>query len=234
MIWPDHVSCFVWGARLVRTTSTAWNFWFLGGMGQTLYVTSSPSTGTYSPSMLQERKGEVVAVVPEPRDGPLPQTTQNEGRHLTHQLCLGKENPQVTEGTGQAETHVHPTETSTPQPTSLQPHADGVAPLGSSGTTQPWDLLRHMHEYVLCAILWGDKPVALGARELLADTLEDGASGGTRCPAGGKGRFFTGGTCPGGGTERDFCEVMVLGRVHGTDAQPWAVCAVMLGIVSAK
>lgn len=62
MIWPDHVSCFVWGARLVRTTSTAWNFWFLGGMGQTLYVTSSPSTGTYSPSMLQERRGEVVGL----------------------------------------------------------------------------------------------------------------------------------------------------------------------------
>lgn len=94
MIWPDHVSCFVWGARLVRTTSTAWNFWFLGGMGHTLYVTSSPSTGTYSPSMLQERKGEVVVVVvvPQPREGPLPQTTQNEGRQLTHHLCLGKEN----------------------------------------------------------------------------------------------------------------------------------------------
>lgn len=139
MIWPDHVSCFVWGARLVRTTSTAWNFWFLGGMGQTLYVTSSPSTGTYSPSMLQERKGEVVVVVVvlQPRHGPLPQTTQNKGRHLNHQLCLGKENPQVMEGTGEAETHVHPIETSTPQPTSLQPHADGTASLASSSTTQP-------------------------------------------------------------------------------------------------
>lgn len=136
---------------------------------------------------------------------PLPQTTQNKGRHLTHQLCLGKENPQVMEGTGQAETHLHPMETSTPQSTSLQRHADGMASLGSSGTTQPWDLLRHMHENVFCAILWGDKPVALGARELLADTLEDGASGGTRCPTGGKGRrFFTGGTHPGGGTGRDF------------------------------
>lgn len=52
MIWPDQVSCLVPGFRWVITTSTAWTFWFLGGTGHTLYVTSSPSTGTYSPSML--------------------------------------------------------------------------------------------------------------------------------------------------------------------------------------
>lgn len=52
-----------------------------------------------------------------------------------------------------------------------------------------------MDENVLCAILGGDEPVALGARELLADTLEDGAGGGTRCPVGRKERrYLTGGT----------------------------------------
>lgn len=58
IIWPDHVSCFVCGAKWVSTTSTAWNFWFFGGMGQILYVTTSPSTGTYSPSMLKKKKKE--------------------------------------------------------------------------------------------------------------------------------------------------------------------------------
>lgn len=56
MILPDQVSCFVPGFRCVMITSTACTFWFLGGMGHTLYVTSSPSTGTYSPSMLRERE----------------------------------------------------------------------------------------------------------------------------------------------------------------------------------
>lgn len=56
MILPDQVSCFVPGFRCVMITSTACTFWFLGGMGHTLYVISSPSTGTYSPSMLRERE----------------------------------------------------------------------------------------------------------------------------------------------------------------------------------
>lgn len=51
MIWPDQVSCFVPGLRCVILTSTACTFKFLGGTRHTLYVTSSPSTGTYSPSM---------------------------------------------------------------------------------------------------------------------------------------------------------------------------------------
>lgn len=55
MIWPDQVSCFVPGFRCVIFTSTACTFRFLGGIRLTLYVTSSPSTGTYSPSMLKER-----------------------------------------------------------------------------------------------------------------------------------------------------------------------------------
>lgn len=56
MICPDQVSCFVPGLRCVIFTSTACTFRFLGGTRHTLYVTSSPSTGTYSPSMLNQRK----------------------------------------------------------------------------------------------------------------------------------------------------------------------------------
>lgn len=50
-ICPDHVSCFVPGTRWVMTTSTACFFSFLGGIEHTLYETSSPSIGTYSPSI---------------------------------------------------------------------------------------------------------------------------------------------------------------------------------------
>ncbi len=53
---PDQVSCLVPGVRCVMITSTAWTFRFLGGTRQSLYVTSSPSTGTYSPSILRERE----------------------------------------------------------------------------------------------------------------------------------------------------------------------------------
>lgn len=60
MIWPDQVSCFVPGFRCVIFTSTACTFRFLGGIRLTLYVTSSPSTGTYSPSMLKEKSGRAV------------------------------------------------------------------------------------------------------------------------------------------------------------------------------
>lgn len=60
MIWPDQVSCFVPGFRCVIFTSTACTFRFLGGIRLTLYVTSSPSTGTYSPSMLKEKSGRGV------------------------------------------------------------------------------------------------------------------------------------------------------------------------------
>lgn len=56
MICPDQVSCFVPGLRCAIFTSTACTFRFLGGTRHTLYVTSSPSTGTYSPSMLKRRK----------------------------------------------------------------------------------------------------------------------------------------------------------------------------------
>lgn len=56
MICPDQVSCFVPGLRCVIFTSTACTFRFLGGTRETLYVTSSPSTRTYSPSMLKQRK----------------------------------------------------------------------------------------------------------------------------------------------------------------------------------
>lgn len=55
IICPDQVSCFVPGLRCVIFTSTACTFRFLGGTRLTLYVTSSPSTGTYSPSMLKQR-----------------------------------------------------------------------------------------------------------------------------------------------------------------------------------
>lgn len=61
MIWPDQVSCFVPGFRCVIFTSTACTFRFLGGIRLTLYVTSSPSTGTYSPSMLKEKWGCAVS-----------------------------------------------------------------------------------------------------------------------------------------------------------------------------
>lgn len=45
--------------------------------------------------------------------------------------------------------------------------------------------------------------MTLGARELLADTLEDGASGGTCCPAGEEaGRCPTSCTHPGGSMGR--------------------------------
>lgn len=60
MIWPDQVSCFVPGFRCVIFTSTACTFRFLGGTRLTLYVTSSPSTGTYSPSMLKGKPGRAV------------------------------------------------------------------------------------------------------------------------------------------------------------------------------
>lgn len=60
MIWPDQVSCLLPDLRCVMITSTAWTFTFLGGTGQTLYVTSSPSTGTYSPSILPEREGRAI------------------------------------------------------------------------------------------------------------------------------------------------------------------------------
>lgn len=60
MIWPDQVSCFVPGFRCVIFTSTACTFRFLGGIRLTLYVTSSPSTGTYSPSMLKEKSGRAL------------------------------------------------------------------------------------------------------------------------------------------------------------------------------
>lgn len=63
----------------------------------------------------------------------------------------------------------------------LSPGAPGVTRRGA-------DSLRHVDEDVLCAVLWRDEPVALGARELLADALEDGPSGGSRRAAGGKGR----------------------------------------------
>ncbi len=55
MICPDQVSCFVPGLRCMIFTSTACTFRFLGGTRLTLYVTSSPSTGTYSPSILKQR-----------------------------------------------------------------------------------------------------------------------------------------------------------------------------------
>lgn len=61
MIWPDQVSCFVPGFRCVIFTSTACTFRFLGGIRLTLYVTSSPSTGTYSPSMLKEKSQRVLS-----------------------------------------------------------------------------------------------------------------------------------------------------------------------------
>lgn len=57
---PDQVSCFLPEERLVITTSTAWNFMFLGGTGHTLQVTSSPSIGTYSPSILDKKERTVV------------------------------------------------------------------------------------------------------------------------------------------------------------------------------
>ena len=96
-----------------------------------------------------------------------------------------------------------PTPWRRPQPTRLQPHADGTAPPRRPSTTRSPDLLRHVDENVLCAILGCDEPVALGARELLADALEDGAGGGTCRAAGGKGqRCPTSGTHPGGSTGR--------------------------------
>lgn len=61
MIWPDQVSCFVPGFRCVIFTSTACTFRFLGGIRLTLYVTSSPSTGTYSPSMLKEKSQRALS-----------------------------------------------------------------------------------------------------------------------------------------------------------------------------
>lgn len=46
-----------------------------------------------------------------------------------------------------------------------------------------WDVLpldvRHVYKYVLCAVLWSDEAVALGAGELLTNALEDRASRGT-------------------------------------------------------
>lgn len=63
-----------------------------------------------------------------PKAGPLPQTTQHQGRHPTHQLHFGKENPPMIWARDQAEPHPHPKETFPPQPMSLQPHAGGTAP----------------------------------------------------------------------------------------------------------
>lgn len=75
--------------------------------------------------------------------------------------------------------------------------------------------------------------MALGARELLADTFEDGASRGTRCPVGGKGRrCLTSSTRPGGQHGEKVCyENMAFpGRAHGTHPQhPRQVGAVMPG-----
>lgn len=48
---PAQVSCLDPGLRWVMVTSTAWSFAHLGGMEHTLKLTSSPSTGTYSPSI---------------------------------------------------------------------------------------------------------------------------------------------------------------------------------------
>lgn len=147
MICPDHVSCFVWGARLVSTTSTAWNFWFLGGMGQTLYVTSSPSTGTYSPSMLWERRGEAMG--PWGREMEPPSTKEGTKHHGGKPTCSGilgiwrQSNLWM---------HHHPWTQHHPSPrvTGCPPHTQCCA-----------DLLRHMDKNVFCAVLWSDEPMAL-------------------------------------------------------------------------
>jgi len=46
----SHLRCTS-GVRLTICTLIAWFFSYLGGIGQSLYFTSSPGSGTYSPSM---------------------------------------------------------------------------------------------------------------------------------------------------------------------------------------
>lgn len=50
----SHLRCFS-GVRWTMRTWTAWFFSNLGGMGQSRYITSSPGSGTYSPSMLKNK-----------------------------------------------------------------------------------------------------------------------------------------------------------------------------------
>lgn len=110
-----------------------------------------------------------------PRAGPHPRTPQHRGGHPTRDLHRGRRTQLHLEG--QSITYGDST---TP--------ARGCT-LSTPGVTRHRaDSLRHVDEDVLCAVLRRDEPVALGARELLADALEDGPSGGSRRAAGGKGR----------------------------------------------
>lgn len=55
----SHLRCTS-GVRLMICTLIAWFFSCLGGIGHSLYFTSSPGSGTYSPSMLKPKSGITV------------------------------------------------------------------------------------------------------------------------------------------------------------------------------
>jgi hypothetical protein len=59
----SHLRCTS-GVRLMMCTLIAWFFSYLGGIGHSLYLTSSPGSGTYSPSMLKSRSGITVTHFP--------------------------------------------------------------------------------------------------------------------------------------------------------------------------
>ena len=46
--------------RLTICTLIAWFFSYLGGIGHSLYFTSSPGSGTYSPSTLEPKSGIIL------------------------------------------------------------------------------------------------------------------------------------------------------------------------------
>lgn len=150
MICPDHVSCFVWGARLVSTTSTAWNFWFLGGMGQTLYVTSSPSTGTYSPSMLWERRGEAMGLWGREMEPPsTKEGTKHHGEKPTCSGILGIWRQSITYGCtitrGHSITPAHGSPAVPHIPSAVRTYSDTWTKMSSvpfSGVMNPWPCER--------------------------------------------------------------------------------------------
>jgi hypothetical protein len=56
----SHLRCTS-GVRLMMCTLIAWFFSYLGGIGHSLYLTSSPGSGMYSPSMLKPKSGVTYA-----------------------------------------------------------------------------------------------------------------------------------------------------------------------------